>query len=73
MAFIAVHRKVENVKENIADIKSRVGDILLEETGSEFSLRFEKDFNFALLSEVSRSQPPIVERLHMSIYGIIEI
>lgn len=66
-AIIAVHRQGEHVKEKIADIKLRAGDTLLVETGSEFTLRFGKDSNFALVSEVSGSQPPREDRLHMLI------
>lgn len=70
-AIIAVHRQGEHVKERIADIKLRAGDTLLVETGSEFALRFGKDSNFALVSEVSGSQPPREDRLHMVIAAAI--
>lgn len=66
-AIIAVHRQGEHVKERIADIKLRPGDTLLVETGSEFTLRYGKDSNFALVSEVSGSQPPREDKLHMAI------
>ncbi|PXF40826.1 putative sulfur deprivation response regulator [Gracilariopsis chorda] len=72
-AIIAVHRQGEHVKEKIADIKLRAGDTLLVETGSEFTLRFGKDSNFALVSEVSGSQPPREDRLHMLIAAAIAI
>lgn len=70
-AIIAVHRQGEHVKEKIADIKLRAGDTLLVETGSEFTLRFGKDSNFALVSEVSGSQPAREDRLHMAIAVLI--
>lgn len=70
-AIIAVHRQGEHVKEKIADIKLRAGDTLLVETGAEFALRFGKDSNFALVSEVSGSQPPREDRLHMGIAAVI--
>ncbi|CAN8072515.1 unnamed protein product [Agarophyton chilense] len=72
-AIIAVHRQGEHVKEKIADIKLRAGDTLLVETGSEFTLRYGKDSNFALVSEVSGSQPPREDRLHMLIAGSIAV
>lgn len=72
-AIIAVHRQGEHVKEKIADIKLRAGDTLLVETGSEFTLRFGKDSNFALVSEVSGSQPPREDRLHMAISAVLAI
>lgn len=72
-AIIAVHRQGEHVKEKIADIKLRAGDTLLVETGSEFILRFGKDSNFALVSEVSGSQPPREDRLHMIISAVIAV
>lgn len=72
-AIIAVHRQGEHVKERIADIKLRAGDTLLAETGAEFTVRFGKDSNFALVSEVSGSQPPREDRLHMVIAAIIVI
>lgn len=72
-AIIAVHRQGEHVKEKIADITLRAGDTLLAETGSEFTLRYGKDSNFALVSEVSGSQPPREDRLHMAIAALIAI
>lgn len=72
-AIIAVHRQGEHVKEKIADIKLRAGDTLLVETGSDFTLRYGKDSNFALVSEVSGSQPPREDRLHMFISAVIAI
>lgn len=72
-AIIAVHRQGEHVKERIADITLQPGDTLLVETGSEFTLRYGKDSNFALVSEVSGSQPPREDRLHMAISALIAI
>lgn len=72
-AIIAVHRQGEHVKEKIADITLRAGDTLLVETGSEFTLRYGKDSNFALVSEVSGSQPPREDKLHMAISAVIAI
>lgn len=72
-AIIAVHRQGEYVKEKIADIKFQAGDTLLVETGEEFVVRFGKDSNFALVSEVSGSQPPREDRLHMAIAAVIVI
>lgn len=72
-AIIAVHRQGEHVKEKIADIKLRAGDTLLVETGTEFMVRFGRDSNFALVSEVSGSQPPREDRLHMAISAVIVI
>lgn len=72
-AIIAVHRQGEHVKEKIADIKLRAGDTLLAETGTEFMVRFAKDSNFALVSEVSGSQPPREDKLHMAIALVIVI
>lgn len=72
-AIIAVHRQGEHVKEKIADIKLRAGDTLLAETGTEFMVRFAKDSNFALVSEVSGSQPPREDKLHMAIAAVIAI
>lgn len=72
-AIIAVHRQGEHVKEKIADITLRPGDTLLVETGSEFILRYGKDSNFALVSEVSGSQPPREDRLHMLISAVVAI
>lgn len=72
-AIIAVHRQGEHVKEKIADIKLRAGDTLLVETGSDFTLRFGKDSNFALVSEVSGSQPPREDKLHMIIAAGIAV
>lgn len=70
-AIIAVHRHGGHVKEKIADIKLRTGDTLLAETGPDFMSRFAKDSNFALVSEVSGSQPPREDRLHMVISALI--
>lgn len=72
-AIIAVHRQGEHVKERIADITLRPGDTLLVETSSDFTLRYGKDSNFALVSEVSGSQPPREDRLHMLIAAVIAI
>lgn len=72
-AIIAVHRQGEHVKEKIADIKLRAGDTLLVETGSDFTLRYGKDSNFALVSEVSGSQPPREDKLHMVISALIAV
>lgn len=72
-AIIAVHRQGEHVKVKIADIKLRAGDTLLVETGTDFIVRFGKDSNFALVSEVSGSQPPREDRLHMFIAAAIAI
>lgn len=72
-AIIAVHRQGEHVKERIADITLRPGDTLLVETGSEFTLRYGKDSNFALVSEVSGSQPPREDKLHMAISALIAV
>lgn len=72
-AIIAVHRQGEHVKEKIADIQLRAGDTLLVETGSEFAVRFGKDSNFALVSEVSGSQPPREDKLHMLIAAVVAI
>lgn len=72
-AIIAVHRQGEHVKEKIADIKLRAGDTLLVEAGSDFTLRYGKDSNFALVSEVSGSQPPREDKLHMAISACIAI
>lgn len=72
-AIIAVHRQGEHVKEKIADITLRAGDTLLIETGSDFTTRFGKDSNFALVSEVSGSQPPREDRLHMLIAAVVAV
>lgn len=69
-AIIAVHRQGEHVKEKIADIKLRAGDTLLVETDELFVQRFGKDVNFALVSEVSGSQPPREDALHMIIASL---
>lgn len=69
-AIIAVHRQGEHVKEKIADIKLRAGDTLLVETDSNFIHLFGKDVNFALVSEVSGSQPPREDKLHMAIAAV---
>jgi len=66
-AIIAVHRQGEHVKERIGEITLRAGDTLLVETCENFIFRFGKDVNFALVSEVSGSQPPREDRLHMAI------
>lgn len=72
-AIIAVHRQGEHVKEKIADITLRPGDTLLVETGEAFIVRFGRDSNFALVSEVSGSQPPREDRLHMAIAATIAV
>lgn len=72
-AIIAVHRHGEHVKEKIADIKLRPGDTLLIETGSDFISRYGKDSNFALVSEVSGSQPPRGDRFHMIISALLTV
>lgn len=72
-AIIAVHRQGEHVKERIADITLRPGDTLLVETSSDFALRYGKDSNFALVSEVSGSQPPREDLLHMLIAAVIAV
>lgn len=72
-AIIAVHRHGEHVRERIGDITLRAGDTLLLESGSDFVAKYGKDFNFALLSEVSGSQPPREDRLHMVIAATIAV
>lgn len=72
-AIIAVHRHGEHVQEKIADITLRPGDTLLVETGEEFVTRFGKDLNFALVSEVSGSQPPREDKLHMAIAIVVVV
>eukprot|EP00186_Timspurckia_oligopyrenoides_P003503 CAMPEP_0182445186 /NCGR_PEP_ID=MMETSP1172-20130603/3405_1 /TAXON_ID=708627 /ORGANISM="Timspurckia oligopyrenoides, Strain CCMP3278" /LENGTH=785 /DNA_ID=CAMNT_0024640915 /DNA_START=51 /DNA_END=2408 /DNA_ORIENTATION=- len=66
-AIIAVHRHGERVTEKIGDIVLRPGDTLLVECGEEFVERFSHNHNFALISEVSGSQPPRSDLLHMLI------
>lgn len=72
-AIIAVHRHGGHVKERIADIRLRAGDTLLVEAGAEFAQRFGKDSNFALVSEVSRSEPPREDLAHMAVAGAIAV
>lgn len=72
-AIIAVHRQGEHIKEKIGDIKFRAGDTLLVETGPEFVRIFGKDSTFALVSEVTGSQPPREDRLHMFFSAAIVI
>lgn len=72
-AIIAVHRAGVQEKGKIADITLRVGDTLLVETDENFVTRFGKDINFALVSEVSGSQPPREDRLHMLIALIVVV
>lgn len=72
-AIIAVHRQGVHVKEKIADIRLRAGDALLVEAGAEFAQRFGKDANFALVSEVSHSQPPREDVAHMAMSGMIAV
>jgi di/tricarboxylate transporter len=66
-AIIAVHRHGDHVKEKIADIRLQAGDSLLVETGENFIRYYGKDSNFALVSEVSGSQPPRSDFVHMAI------
>jgi len=66
-AIIAVHRQGEHVKEKMGNIVLRSGDVLLIETGEHFMCEFQKDPNFALVCEVSGSQPPREDKLHMFI------
>lgn len=72
-AIIAVHRHGEHVREKIADIRLRAGDTLLVETGKDFVTRFGKDANFALVAEVSGSQPPREDLFHMLLAGFTVI
>ncbi len=72
-AIIAVHRHGEHVQEKIADITLRAGDTLLVETSEDFVPRFGKDVNFALVSEVSGSQPPREDKLHMAIAVVVVV
>lgn len=72
-AIIAVHRHGEHVKERIADIMLRPGDTLLVEAGADFTTHYGKDSNFALVSEVSGSQPPREDKLHMLIAAVLTI
>eukprot|EP00172_Hildenbrandia_rubra_P000925 Plantae.Rhodophyta-Hildenbrandia_rubra.ctg15237.p1 GENE.Plantae.Rhodophyta-Hildenbrandia_rubra.ctg15237~~Plantae.Rhodophyta-Hildenbrandia_rubra.ctg15237.p1 ORF type:complete len:526 (-),score=77.40 Plantae.Rhodophyta-Hildenbrandia_rubra.ctg15237:1518-3095(-) len=69
-AIIAVHRRGERVKEKIADIVLQSGDTLLVETGEDFAELHRRNGDFALVSEVSGSQPPREDWLHMAISGI---
>ncbi|CAN8072513.1 unnamed protein product [Agarophyton chilense] len=66
-AIIAVHRQGIHIKQRIADIRLRAGDTLLVEAGTEFAETFGKDSNFALVSEVTHSQPPREDLAHMMI------
>ncbi|KAJ8906336.1 hypothetical protein NDN08_002829 [Rhodosorus marinus] len=72
-AIIAVHRQGEHVKEKIADIVLKGGDTLLIEASEEFVELHENDSNFALLNEVSGSQPPREDRFHMLICAFLVI
>jgi di/tricarboxylate transporter len=72
-AIIAVHRRGEHVKEKIADIRLHSGDTLLIETGEEFIRYYGKDSNFALVSEVSGSQPPRTDLIHMIIAALTAV
>lgn len=64
-AIIAVHRHGEHIKQRIGDIVLHGGDTLLVETGAYFIERFGRNYNFALVSEVSGSQPTREDRPHM--------
>lgn len=72
-AIIAVHRRGEHVKEKIADITFYPGDTLLVETSASFIKHYGRDSNFALVSEVSGSQPPRTDILHMVLSAVIVI
>jgi len=72
-AIIAVHRQGEHIKEKIADIVLRGGDTLLLEASEQFLDTHEKDPNFALLAEVSGSQPPREDRVHMVIAAVLVV
>lgn len=74
-AIIAVHRDGDYVKEEveIADIQLHAGDTLLVETGAGFVKIYGRDSNFALVSEVSESQPPRASLPHMIISGSVVI
>jgi len=70
-AIIAVHRRGTHVRQKIADILLAAGDTLLLETSTEFMERHGRNSNFALVSEVSGSQPPREDRLHMALSAFI--
>jgi di/tricarboxylate transporter len=72
-AIIAVHRRGEHIKERIADIRLHGGDTLLVETGPRFIRHYGKDSNFALVSEVTGSQPPRTDALHRTIAALTAI
>jgi di/tricarboxylate transporter len=69
-AIIAVHRRGEHIKGKIGEILLQGGDTLLVETGPFFISLYGKDSNFALVSEVSGSQPPRTDALHRVIAAV---
>ncbi|KAA8494383.1 putative sulfur deprivation response regulator [Porphyridium purpureum] len=72
-AIIAIHRHGERVVEKIGSIELRAGDVLLIECGEEFVELNKHNHNFALVSEVSKSQPPRSDLLHMIIAGTLAV
>lgn len=72
-AIIAVHRQGAHLNEKIADIRLFPGDTLLVEAGENFIEHYGRDSNFALVSEVSGSQPPRSDALHMALSAFAAI
>jgi di/tricarboxylate transporter len=71
--IIAVHRQGLHVRGKIGDIVLSAGDAILLETSQDFVARFGKDPNFALVSEVSNSQPKRDDYPHMVIAMLIVV
>jgi di/tricarboxylate transporter len=72
-AIIAVHRHGDHVRQKIADIVLEGGDTLLVETRDDFVDRFGNHSEFALVSEVSGSQPKREDYTHMAIAILIMV
>jgi di/tricarboxylate transporter len=71
--IIAVHRRGDHVREKIGEIALVAGDAILVETSEVFVEQFGKDPNFALVSEVSNSQPKRDDYPHMIVAMLIMV
>eukprot|EP00892_Ulva_mutabilis_P000905 jgi/Ulvmu1/10815/UM069_0051.1 len=66
-AIVALHREGARLHQAIGDTVLAAGDVLLLDTGSRFLATYRTDRNFALVAEVSNSQPPRFDRLALAL------
>ena len=57
MQFIEVIDTTDELG-NVANVQLQVGDVLMLDAGPDFILRYGKDPNFLIVSELSKSSPP---------------